>query len=220
MMRIQVGKRFAVLMLCGMVVWTACSTAWIGEVEQIIAVMIPGIANLVTLGATLAGQEISNEDLQTVQSASSQAEADLQLLESLVEQYQKANVATQPGLLSQIQVEISAVQANLSGLPPALHIKDAATQEKITAIVGVLLAEVQSVAEILPKTSGAASRAKIAFSTRTQMKAALSAKGFVDSYNAEMTAKTGEARLDRTSAGLEIHLHGKAVRWATAGILK
>jgi len=46
-----------------------------------------------------------------------------------------------------------AVQATLNGLLPALHIKDAATEAKITAVVGILLAEVQSVAEIVPLAS-------------------------------------------------------------------
>jgi len=32
----------------------------------------------------------------------------------------------------------------------ALHIKDAATQAKITAVIGFLLSEVQSLAAILP----------------------------------------------------------------------
>ncbi len=48
------------------------------------------------------------------------------------------------------RVRLSAVQSTLNGILPALHIKDAATQAKITAVVGILLSEVQSVAAIVP----------------------------------------------------------------------
>ncbi len=48
----------------------------------------------------------------------------------------------------------------------------------------------------------------------------LTANEFVASYNATMTAKTGNAELDHATAGLRIHLHGKFARWASAGILK
>ena len=40
---------------------------------------------------------------------------------------------------------------------PALHIKDAATQAKITAVVGIVLSEVQSLAAIVPLVSASAS---------------------------------------------------------------
>ena len=48
----------------------------------------------------------------------------------------------------------------------------------------------------------------------------LTASEFVRSYNATLTAKTGNAELDRVTAGLQIHLHGKVARWLTAGVLK
>jgi hypothetical protein len=138
MMKAGIRKALAVLVLCTTLMWTACSTAWIGEAEQIVAALIPGIANLVTLVATFSGNDVSAADLQTIQSAGAQAGADLQLMQSLITQYQKADASAQPGLLNQIQVAVSAVQASLNGLLPALHIKDAATQAKISAVVGIL----------------------------------------------------------------------------------
>jgi len=39
--------------------------------------------------------------------------------------------------------------SELDGLLPALHIKDPATQAKITAVIGILLSEVESVAAIV-----------------------------------------------------------------------
>jgi hypothetical protein len=214
------GKMLTVV-LCGTLMWTACSTAWIGEAEQIVGALIPGLANLVALVATLQGKSVSAEDMQTMQSAGAQAAADLQLLQSLIAQYQKADSAAKPGLISQIQVAINTVQSTLNGLLPALHIKDAATQAKITAVIGILLSEVQSVAAIVPLVNAGASPGMMTMAAKQVGKRPpLTASEFVSSYNSTMTAKTGDVELDHATAGMRIHLHGKFARWASAGVLK
>ena len=142
-------------------------------------------------------------------------------MQSLITQYQKADAAGQPGLLNQIQAAMSAVQSSLNGLLPALHIKDAATQAKITAVVGILLSEVQSVAAIVPLVNAGASQGMMTLAAKqVKKRASLTASEFVTSYNATMTAKTGNAELDHATAGMEIHLHGKFLRWASVGLLK
>jgi len=89
--------------------------------------------------------------------------------------------------------------------------------------VGIVLSEVQSLAAIVPIVKGAGfsqvsqNRRDLGHPT---VKAPLSANEFVASYNATMTAKTGNAALDRATAGLRIHSHGTLVRWGTAGVLK
>jgi hypothetical protein len=221
MKRVGMAKVCLSLVLCGTLMWTACSTAWIGEAEQIVAVLIPATANLVTLVATLQGKSVSAADLATIQSAGAQAGADLQLMQSLITQYQKADAAAQPGLLNQIQTAMSAVQANLNGLLPALHIKDAATQAKVTAVIGILLSEVQSVAAIVPLVNASASPGMMTMAAnQTKKQTPLTASEFVASYNATMAAKTGNTELDHAAAGMRIHLHGTLARWASAGILK
>ncbi len=206
------------IVVCWTLMWTACSTAWISEAEQIVAALIPGMANLVALVAALQGKNVSANDLQTIQSAAAQAETDLQLMQSLITEYQKADAAAQLGLLSQIQVAMSAAQSTLNGLLPALHIKDAATQAKITAVVGILLSEVESVAAIVPLVSPEASPGMIAMAARqVKKKPPLAASEFVGSYNATMTAKTGNAELDHATAGLRIHVHRKFARWLARG---
>jgi hypothetical protein len=222
----KIGKLLVTMVLCGTMIWTACTTAWIGEAEQIVAALLPAVANLIALVAALQGKSVSAADLQTIESTGAQAEADLQLMQSLIGQYQKADASAQPGLLNQIQAAMSAVQSSLNGLLPALHIEDAATQAKITAVVGILLSEVQSIAAIVPVVNpNASSRPEAAgmmavAAKQTPRKPPLTASEFVVSYNAMMTAKTGDGGLDRATAGLKIHVHGKFARWASAGILK
>ncbi len=233
-----VGSGAMALILCATMMFTACSTAWIGAAEQIVAVLIPAATNVVALVAALQGKTVSTTDLQLIQNAGTQAGADLQLIQALIAQYQKADASAKPGILNQIQTATRTVQGNLNGLLPALHIQDVATQAKITAVIGILLSEVESLAAIVPlvqvgaelpqlsTSSGqAVSQTKRTASTSSGQamghpKAPLTASEFVASYNATMTAKTGNADLDRATAGLQIHVHGKVARWATAGLLK
>ncbi len=214
-------KALVAVVLCGTLMWTACSTAWVGEAEQIVEVLIPATANIVTLVATLEGKNVSASDLQTIQNAGSQAGADLQLMQSLITAYQKADASAQPGLLSQIQAALSAVQLTLNGLLPALQIKDTATQAKLTAVIAIVLSEVQSMAAIVPLVNSSASPAMMTMAARqAQKQPTLTASQFVSSYNATMTAKTGNVDLDHAASGLRIHAHGKFDRWASAGLLK
>jgi hypothetical protein len=215
------AKAFLTLTLVTALVLTACSTAWIGEAEQIVAALVPAAANIVALVAALQGKSVSTNDLETIQSAGSQAGADLQLLQSLIAAYQKADAAAQPGILNQIQAAINAAQSTLNGLLPALHIKDAATQAKITAVVGIVLSEIQSLATIVPLADASAEPETVVMAAKQLKKQPpLTASEFVASYNATLTAKTGNADLDHATAGMKIHLHGKFARWASAGFLK
>ncbi len=220
MKKVSIRQTWMVVVLSGMLMWVACSTAWIGEAEQIVAALIPATANLMTLAATLQGKSVSAADLQAIQSAGSQAGAELQLMQSLIAQYQKADATTQPGLLGQIQAALSAVQSTLNGLLPALHIKDPTSQAKIAAIVGTLISEAESVAAIVPLLSANASGVTARAEKQAKKQPPLSASEFVTSYNATMSAKTGNSELDRATAGLRIHLHGKFSRLASAGLLK
>jgi hypothetical protein len=219
----KLGQGILAVVLCLTLVWSGCSTDWIKEAEQIVAALVPAAANLVTLVAALQGKSVSAADLQLVQNTGTQAAADLQLIQSLIAAYQKADAASKPGILAQIQNAITAVQANLQGVLPALHIKDAATQTKITAVVGILLSEVQSLAAVVPIVQGSGNAAALRAADsrgRLSLHVPLSAGEFVKSYNSTMTAKTGNAELDRTTAGLGIHLHSKVERWGSGGLLK
>lgn len=227
MKRRNLGRVGLAIVLSLTMVGAGCSTDWIGEAEQIVAALIPAAANLVALVATLQGKTVSAADLQMVQDAGTQAGADLQLIRSLIAAYQKADAAAKPGILNQIQSAIGAAQGNLEGLLSALHIKDAATQAKVQAVVGILLAEVQSLAAVVPAIQGSGARGQGAVgggpgvkALRSKKTTPLSAGEFVKSFNASLTAKTGNVELDRVTAGLQIHVHGKVERIATAGVLK
>jgi len=213
------GRIGMVLVLCMTIALSGCSTDRIGQAEQVVAVLIPAATNIVALVTALQGKSVSAGDLKTIQSAGAQAGADLQLIQALVAAYQNADETAKPGILNQIQTAIGTVQGNLQGLLPALHIQDAATQAKITAVVGIVLSEVQSLAAIVPLVASNASPKMMAKAVQTK-KVPLTASEFVASYNATLTAKTGNVELDRATSGLQIHVHSKVERWGTVGVLK
>jgi hypothetical protein len=220
MKRTHLQKALLSLLLCGTLVWTGCSTSWIGEAEQIVGVLVPAAVNVMTLIATLQGI-VPGADLQTAQSVGSRVNSDLQLLQSLIIQYQKATPSSRPGLLSQIQAALNSVEAELNALLPALHITDAATQAKLEALVGIVLSEVQSMAAIVPVVKKTESSVILSEAAKPAMRRIpLSASDFVSLYNAAMARKTGNVRLDHEASRLRIHAHGKAERWASAGLLK
>src|SRR5260370_38249929 len=98
MAKAGIAKSLVVLVLCGTLIWTSCSTAWINEVEQIVAVLIPATANIVSLVATLRGN-VSAADLQIVESAGSQAGTGLQLMRTLLAPDRETTSPPPPRLL-------------------------------------------------------------------------------------------------------------------------
>ena len=196
--------RIVLALLLGVtMIGSGCSTNWVQQGQEIIAVLMPAAANLVILVATLQGKEISAEDLALVQKAGSEVGADLTLVQGLIGAYESADEKAKQRILNQIQSGIQAAQENLQGLMLSLHIKDESTQVKVRAIVGILLAEVQSLAAILPviQGQGAGARDQGAAAGR---KKPMSAGEFTKSYNAIITAKTGRAELDDVSDGLKL----------------
>ena len=223
----HVGRIGLAVVLCGAMILSGCSTTWIGEAESIVSALIPAASNILAHVAAAEGKGISAGDLQTIQNAGAQAGADLQLIQSLIAAYEKADAAAQPGILNQIESAITAVQGNLQGVLAGLHISDAATQAKVTAVVGIVLSEVQSLAAVVPIVRGESSPSStLAAKSAAKMghpvsaKAPLSASEFVRAYNSTLSARTGDAELDRVTAGLRIHLHSKMERMVSGGVLE
>jgi hypothetical protein len=216
-------RGFTAIVLCITLVLAGCTTAWITEVENIITAVIPAVVNIITLVGELDGSGVSATDLNLVRNVGTQATGDLQLLQSLIAQYQKADATAQPGLLREISILAVTIQTNLTALLPALHISDAATEAKVVAVVGLVVSEIDSLVAVLPIVN-TGNTGVIGGDIRLpayQLKSPpLSASAFVSSYNSTMTAKTGNAALDKATSGLKIHLHGRFMRFVTVGILK
>ena len=208
---IKVWRIGLALLLAVTVIGTGCSTNWSVQAREIVAVLIPAATNLVKLVAALQGNTVSAEDLAAVQHAGTEVRGDLLLIQELIAGYESADQAAKPGILNQIQSAMGVTRANLQELLSGLHIKDAATQEKITAIVGILSSEVEALAAIVPivqgQGSGARAQRPAVARVAGRVKSPLSAGEFVKSYNSILTAGSGNVELDGLTAGLRIRVH-------------
>lgn len=217
----RITKGLLAVLLCFTLVLSGCSTSWISEAEQTVAVLLPAAVNIITLVSVLEGKGVSAYDLNLISTRGAEVDADLEIISSLLTQYQKADATAQPGILSKISITAGVIQANLSYIQAGLHISDPATQAKVAAVVAIVVSEVKSFIAILPIVNPASSpelvRVAILQATKTPP---LNARQFVIAYNATLTAKTGSADLDKATSGLKIHQHGKLARYAAAGLLK
>lgn len=199
------SKVLLALILVITLTFTACSTAWISEAEEIVAALIPAATNILSLVAALKGGSISTTDAAMIQSAGTQANTDLQLVATLITSYDAADATAKPGILSQIQAALSSASTNLSAILPALHVTDPKTVAKITAIVGLVQTEIQSLVAIIPIVNPTASAAMVKLATRQAAKTPpMKAKDFVKAFNSTMTAKTGFAELDAATPHCKI----------------
>lgn len=217
----RITKGLLAALLCVTLVLSGCSTTWISQAEQIVAILVPASVNIITLVSVLEGKGVSTYDINLIAARGKEVNSDLDLISSLLAQYQQADATAQAGILGKISTTASLVEANLSDLLVRLHISDPATQAKVTAVVALVNSEVQSLIAILPIVNAKATPAMIRLATRQAAKTPpLTASQFVVAYNSTITAKTGSANLDRVTSGLTIHQHSKLARYATVGLLK
>ncbi len=64
--QIYQGKVGAALVLCLTIALTACSVAWIGQAQAIVAALIPAAGNIIALLAVFQGKTISAQDQQMI----------------------------------------------------------------------------------------------------------------------------------------------------------
>ena len=109
------SKSLLALVLAISIAATGCSAQWINIALQDLPVLTQMALNIATLVGTLtAGKQTNNADFAVVQNISAQASRDLNLLQTLYDEY-KAN--PDDTTLAKIQSVIAALNQNL----PSLH---------------------------------------------------------------------------------------------------
>jgi len=130
---------------------TACSTQWISIALADLPVLTQMALNIGTIITTLqSGQQISAADAAAIQNISAQASKDLNLLESLYNDY-KSNPTT--SALQKIQSVITDINQSLPALLQAAHIGDPVLSARVAAGVNLILTTVASFAALIPQTS-------------------------------------------------------------------
>jgi hypothetical protein len=151
---IRFHKLYFGLFLLGLPLLLAgCTTAWTGEASNIIRLLVPAIESALAIMAAF-GVGLAPNVLQSVQSWAQQATADLTQVASLIDQYNAAEATAKPGILTEIQTMLSTITANLQTLLPSIHVTDASTQAKITAIINLISGEMTALIGLVPAISG------------------------------------------------------------------
>ena len=130
---------------------TGCKTDWISIALADLPVLTQMALNIGTIATTLqSGRQISSADAAAIENISAQACRDLNLLQSLYNEY-KSNPAA--STLQTIRNVIADLQHNLPTLLQAAHFGNAALSLRIGAAVDLILATVASIAALIPQSS-------------------------------------------------------------------
>ena len=185
------SKVFLALVLAIAIASTGCSAQWIGIALQDLPVLTQMALNIATVVSTLAsGQQASSADVAVIQNISAQASRDLNLLQTLYNEYKASPSMT---TLQKIQNAIEDLNQNLPTLLQSAHISNATLSARITAAVNLILTTVNSFAALMPATSATTSR-KAATATL------LHAKDLKKQWNQQVCAPTGNPALDTAFA--------------------
>lgn len=145
---------FALFVLTACIQMVACSTAWTSEASNIITMLVPAIEAALGILAAF-GLGIPTAALTDVQTWAAQAQTDLAMVKSLIDQFNTAEAAAQPGILTEIQTLLGVVSSNLTKLLPELHVTDPNTSAKIAAIFAAVADEVTALLGLVPVIQGA-----------------------------------------------------------------
>lgn len=172
---------------------TGCTAQWISVALADLPVLTQMALNIATLAVTLqSGKQLNPADAAAIQNISAEAGKDLNLLQSLYNEYKaNPNITT----LQKINGVISMTSTNLPALLAAAHISDPLLAARITAGVNLILATVQSFAALIPQTAPATSQ-----TIAGQSIAVPKAKELKKRWNQQVCAPTGNAALDSAFA--------------------
>jgi len=141
------------LSLC--LVVSGCTTSWITTAINDIPVVVQIVTSILQIVAAASGKGADPTMIAQVGNIGQQAQSDLQLLNSLVSQYQSASAAAKPGLLNQIDAALTTAQGNLNQILVAFHVNDPALQATIAGSVGLALSALLEIQSLIPPAPNA-----------------------------------------------------------------
>jgi hypothetical protein len=139
-------KPLLVLVLAVSVATPACSPNWINIALQDLPVLTQMALNVATL-ANMGSQQQNSADLAVIQNISGQVSRDLNLLQTLYNEYKASPNDTR---LKEIQSAVELVNLHLPALLESAHISNAPLKARVTAAVNLILTTVNNFAALIP----------------------------------------------------------------------
>ncbi len=176
---------------------TGCSAQWLGVALNdlpVLTQMALNIASLVT--ALQSGQQLNPAEATAIQNISTEASRDLNLLQTLYNEYKASpNALT----MQKIQDVVITINQNLPALLQAAHISNPALSGRVTAAVNLILATVNSFAALIPPSASVTSQRISAQKINVP-----NAKELKRQWNQQVCAPTGNSALDAAFAGCQL----------------
>jgi len=192
---ISKSRTLLAIVLCISLIATGCSANWISIALADLPVLTQMALNIGTIITTLqSGQQISAADAAAIQNISSQASKDLNLLETLYNEYKTNPTAS---ALQKIQSVIADINQSLPALLLAAHIGDPVLSARVAAGVNLILTTVASFAALIPQTSMRATAQK----TARRGVAVPKASDLKKQWNQQVCGPTNNPALDFSTAG-------------------
>lgn len=148
-------RRFSLLFLtlyvC--VLLCACDSSWIGQANNIIAVLLPAIASLLAIVGSFVG--IPPAAMVAVQAwGKAASEALTDIVKPALDAYNAADADGKAGLLVKIKAALDSIVTNLQEALSLVRIEDPAKQAKVAGIFGLVETMFVALANLLPVLQG------------------------------------------------------------------
>lgn len=176
---------------------TGCTAQWISVALSDLPALTQMALNIATIVTSLqSGNQLSASDAAAIQNISAQASKDLNLLQSLYNEYKSSPNA---GTVQQIQSVIADINQNLPALLQAAHIGDPTLASRISAAVDLIVTTVDSFSALIPQ-SPAPTSAMAARRAGSLKSIVPKAKDLKKRWNQQVCAPTGQPALDAALA--------------------
>lgn len=185
------SKCLLALVLAIAIATTGCSAQWLSIALQDIPVLTQMALNIATLVSSLAsGNQASSADVAVIQNISAQASRDLNLMQTLYNEYRSNPSST---TLQKIQSVVSDLNQNLPALLQAAHVSNPTLAARVTAAVNLILTTVNSFAALIPQPTPIPAPA-----TSQKLNISLPrAKDLKAQWNQQVCAVSGNAAFDQ-----------------------
>ncbi len=184
---------------------TACSTAWVSTLDSILAAAAPALINILQI-VSVANSAPMNSNL------AAKINGDATAIKTLAAAFAKDGG---PNACATLQNAVATYQVDQALVLQLAQVKDSNTQTKISLLVDLVSGTIGAITAVIPACQAPASSVRNASAERL-----LKLKTFVASYNAILTAKTGNAAVDAVTPKLVIPQHSKVARYFSLGCLK
>ena len=201
-------RRFclAFLLFGSLIFLAGCTISWIQEANNIIALIGPMAAAVLSLLAAI-GVRVPPDAMTLVTNGLNEVANDLNnVVEPIIKEYEGATVLEQPTILNKLQAALQAAKDQLAGILSALHIKDLAVQEKVSEVVTAVMDEVVLLMELVPVVTAGAQLSDEELDEFHAKLKAVRAKNFKKVFKQALIKPTGDAEIDAATEKIAAEL--------------